>query len=300
MHMENLELLQLRLLEAIFERGSVSSAADAVGLSQSAASHSLARLRALLGDPLFVRTSGGMAPTPYGERVCAAARSALITLREALRSGRDFDPRQSGRTFRLYLNDVGEMVMLPRLLSYLRHNAPGISVRVSALPEMQPGALLESGEVDLAVGHITTLTTGFHQRVLFPEHYVCAAALDNPHFREGMTLEAFSLAQHAVTELGGMAHWVVDRELARYKVVRRIGLTVPDFMVLPFVISSSDLVLTMPKRLADQFAGVASLRLMPPPVPIPTFEICMFWHERVHHDPANAWLRQTVVQLFKE
>lgn len=300
MHIENLELTQLRLLEAIHEQGSISAAAEAVGLSQSAASHSLARLRETLGDPLFVRSSNGMVPTHYGERICQAAHQALIALREALHSRDDFDPTKAERTFRLYMNDVGQMVMLPRLSDYLRRHAPGIDIRISALPDKQPGALLESGEVDLAVGHITTLTTGFHQRLLFREHYVCAVAPDNPRFSAGMTLEAFGQARHAVTERGGMAHWIVDRELARYQVVRQIGLTVPDFMVLPFVIPSSDLVLTMPSRLADHFAGMTPLRLMPPPVPIPSYEIRMFWHERAHHDPANAWLRQTFLQLFRE
>lgn len=298
-HEPQLEFAQLRLLDALRTWGSVSRAADAVGLTQSAASHSLARLRKMLGDPLFVRTPGGMVPTPRGARIAHAAHAALAGLDEALRDTGSFDPARTERVFRVYMNEVGQMVMLPRLLDHLRKRSPGISLRIGTLPDRQPGTLLESGEVDLAVGHITTLKAGFHQRLLFHEHYVCAIARDNPRFARGMTETAFREARHAVTGTGAMAHRVVEEALLRHGIVRRLGLEAPEFIALPFVIPSSDLVVTMPSGLADQLSGVLPLRILPPPVLLPPYEIRMFWHERAHHDAANVWLRNLFVERFR-
>ncbi|GAA0530153.1 LysR family transcriptional regulator [Pigmentiphaga sp. GD03639] len=299
-HIHQLELTQLQLLDALRTGGSVSKAADALGLTQSAASHSLARLRRTLGDPLFVRTPGGMVPTPRGARIADAARSALATLGEALRDTGSFDPATAERIFRVYMNEVGQMVMLPRLLDHLRRHAPGIALKIGTLPDHQPGALLESGEVDLAVGHITALSAGFHQRLLFHEHYVCAVSPDHPRFAAGMTEAGFREARHAVTGTGAMAHRVVEEALRRHGIVRRIGLEAPEFIALPFIIPSSDLVVTMPSGLADQLAGAMPLRILPPPVPLPSYEIRMFWHERAHHDAANVWLRQLFAELFRQ
>lgn len=298
-HMENLELTQLRLVEAIAETGNLSSAAEVVGLSQSAASHSLARLRKETGDPLFVRTSQRMQPTPYGEQLCAAVHNALLLLREGLRGGRSFVPADASRIFSLYMSEAGQLTMLPQLLAYLREQAPGVRIHVSRLPEKNQGSALEVGQVDMAVGHITTMTTGFHQRLLFHERYVCVASLDNELFAQGMSFEAYKQSPHAIADSSGMAHWMVDQQLARHNVVRQIGLVVPESLALPFVVPGSDLVVTMPSRVADRFAKMIPLRVMPLPVELDPYEILLFWHARVHMDPANQWLRQTLVALFK-
>jgi DNA-binding transcriptional LysR family regulator len=299
MHLRDLELAQLRLLEAIAETRSLSAAARAVGLSPSAASHSLARLRLLAQDPLFVRTSNGMQPTPFGAQVCSAIRSAVATLREGLESVREFDPASSSRTFRLYMSEVGQLVLIPSLLAHLRVHAPGVRLHVSRVPAESPGGALESGDIDLAIGHLKTLTTGFHQRLLFHERYVCVASLDNPLFASGMSREAFQAAKHAIADSSGMAHWVVDHELEQQGIGRDIGLVVPEFMTLPFVIPGSTLVAILPSRLADQFARVVALRVMPLPIAMDSYEILAFWHERAHHDPAVRWLRQMFAELFR-
>ena len=205
-HMENLELTQLRLVEAIAETGNLSSAAEVVGLSQSAASHSLARLRKETGDPLFVRTSQRMQPTPYGEQLCAAVHNALLLLREGLRGGRSFVTADASRIFSLYMSEAGQLTMLPQLLAYLREQAPGVRIHVSRLPEKNQGSALEVGQVDMAVGHITTMTTGFHQRLLFHERYVCVASLDNELFAQGMSFEAYKQSPHAIADSSAHIH----------------------------------------------------------------------------------------------
>lgn len=298
MQIEKLELSQLRLLEAIADKGSLSAAAGEVGLSQSAASHSLARLRRQAGDPLFVRTATRMQSTPYGEQLCAATRSALSTLREALRAEPRFEAAASGRRFRIFMSEAGQMVLLPALLSHLRTAAPNIGIQVHRVPDENPAAPLEEGHVDLAIGHITTMTTGFHRRLLFREHYVCVACVNHPRFRDGMHLDAYRDSQHAVADASGMAHWIVDQQLQQHDIARRIGLVVPEFLALPFLLPGSEFIATMPSRVAWRFAELLPLKVMPLPITFAPYEIFMFWHERAHAEPANRWLRSTLVDLF--
>lgn len=298
MHVEDLEMTQLCLLEAIAETGTLSAAADAVALSQSAASHSLARLRKVCGDPLFVRVGHRMQPTPYGEQVCEAARHALRTLRDGFRGPRPFDASTSRRIFTVYMSEAGQLVFLPSLLEHLREVAPGVQLRVVRLPENNPGHALEMGEVDLAIGHITTMTTGFHQRILVKEQYVCIACRDNPRFRSGITLDRYRAAPHAIADNSGMAHWIFDRALDLHGIKRKIGLIVPEFLALPFVIHGSSMVATVPRRVAERFAQVLPIKIMPVPIKLDSYDVLLLWHERAHEDAGNRWLRQTIAALF--
>lgn len=298
MHLDDLDLSQLRLLQAIVELRSVSAAAARVGLSQSAASHALARLRARLADPIVVRTSRGMSPTPFGERAGASVRAALDALRAGLEVAEDFDPATSRRAFQVFMSDVGQMVFLPRLLGHLAAHAPGTTLRVRQVPVEPPRAALESGEVDLAVGYFTALRNGFRQRLLFRERYVCVVRAGHPRFRDGMTLEAFRSVPQARADSSGMAHALLERVLERHRVRRPIRLAVPQFMVLPLVIAESDLLVIMPARLAAQFARLVPLQVMAPPVKIAAYDIKLFWHERFQRDAANRWLREALVALF--
>lgn len=299
MHIDKLEFTQLRLLDAISKTRRITLAADLVGVTQSAASHSLGRLRQELQDPIFVRTSQGMEPTPYGETLCAAISEALQLIHAGLEGKKLFDPKTSTHTFTIYMSEAGQIELLPGLLQYLRLHAPGISIHVERLPEKSQNQALESGYVDLAVGHITTMTNGFYQRQLFQEEYVCIADPNNPLFENGMTLEAYIKAKHGLANSSGMAHWLLDQHLLQQNIVRQTHLIVPEFLALPFLIPGSELVVTMPGRVAKKFAKIIPLRVMPLPVKIDPYDILLFWHERVHKDPANQWLRSVLATLFR-
>lgn len=299
MHIPDLDLTQVRLIAELARLHSVSAAAQNIGLSQSAASHSLAKLRKQLGDPLFTRTENGFQPTPYGERLGTAAREALDVLQAGIASNRPFDPRTTTRQFNVYLSDVGQMVMLPSLLGQFKKEAPNAVVRSVPIPLENPGMAMSSGDVDLAVGFFTNLTTGFRQSLLFRERYVCAVRVNHPSFRTGMTLEAFVGTRHAIADATGMAHVVVDRLLAKHRIHREAALRVPGMHVLPTIIANSDLLAIIPGRLADTFAPHVPIKVLPLPVPVPDFDIRMFWHERYHQDATNRWLRSAFVKLFQ-
>jgi DNA-binding transcriptional LysR family regulator len=298
MHIEALHLNQLRLVDALTRTRNLGEAAEQVGLTQSAASHALARLREELQDPIFIRTPRGMRPTPYGIRLATSVHNALQSLRAGLDRHPQFVPGTSSRTFNVIMSDVSQMLYLPRLLPRLSAEAPGVTLRVHPLPPKAPHLILESGEVDLAVGAFSRLITGCRQKRLYRERYVCVVRQDHPQFEQGMTVEAFCSVPQAVVHPRGYVHEQLDHWLAQQKVARTAKLYVPYFLSLPLVIARSDLLVIMASRVAQTYAEVVPLKIMSPPVKLPAYDTRLFWHERFHRDPANRWLRGLYLDLF--
>jgi DNA-binding transcriptional LysR family regulator len=299
MHIDDLNITQIRLIAELLRLRSVSAAADSIGLSQPAASHALAKLRAKLDDRLFTRTPKGFQPTPYGERLGTAAQEAVAVLVAGITAGRQFDPRTTTRRFNLYASDVGQMVFLPKLLRYMSNVAPGVSARVWPIPLENPGLPLSSGDIDVAIGYFDNLTTGFRQTFLFRDRYVCIVRATHPKFATGMTVEAFQNAEHAIAHSTGMAHASIDQILAKYQVHRKVALSVPGFHVLPMLIPNSDLVAVVPGMLATAYASHVPIKVLAMPVPVPPFDLRIYWHERYHHDAPIRWLRKVFVELFR-
>ncbi len=299
MQIRALNLTQLQLVEALARDGNLTDAAKKIGLTQPAASHALARLRRDLQDPIFVRTSSGMQPTPYGTRLAAAVRAALQVLRDGMERHHEFEPGTSKRTFNLFMSDIGQLLYLPPLLARLSKEGAGIALRVRSVPDKAPHQLLESGEVDLAIGTFTTLISGCMQKRLFQDRYVCIVRKDHPAFEDGMTAEAFDNVPHALADASGYVHELLDRRLARLKVRRNVKLHIPHFLVLPLVVARSDLLAIMAERVATLFADIVPLKILAPPTKLPPYEVKLFWHERFHRDPANRWLRDFVASTLK-
>ncbi len=197
------------------------------------------------------------------------------------------------------MTDVGEIVFLPRLLRHLKENAPNISLRTVQLSVEATRQALESGAVDLAIGYMPDLKIGVYQQQLFTTEYVCIVRQDHPTIRGRLTAKRFLDATHAVAEAAGTGHYIVAAQLARLGVQRRIGLRIPNFLALPTIVASSDMIATVPEPLAAASLPALRLRVMPHPIAFPKLSIRQFWHERYNDDPANRWLRQTCTSLFQ-
>lgn len=300
MHMNTLQLAQLRLVEAIARTGSLSAGAEEVGLTQSAASHALARLRSQLKDQIFVRGSRGMRPTPYGAQIASSVKDALRSLDRGLKRYPEFEPAKATNTFNIVMSDVGQFLNLPRLLARLSSEAPNVTLRVPEMPHKAPHLLFESGEIDLAVGAFTKIIVGCRQRRLYRERYACVARIDHPAFRNGMTQEAFSLVPHVAVDPRGHVHEKLDVLLAEQKLARKTTLYVPYFASLLPAIVHSDLLAVMSNRMAQKFAEMAPVKVMNPPIRLPVYNVSMFWHERLDRDPANQWLRKVHIDSFSD
>ncbi|TSA10128.1 MAG: LysR family transcriptional regulator [Betaproteobacteria bacterium] len=300
MNITDLDLNLLRVFDAIATEGSVTIAGERVGLSQPAMSNALARLRQLFDDPLFVRTPRGMRPTPFALQLAQPVRESLRLIQGALAQHAGFDPRSSGTTFRFYMSDIGEMVFLPDLLERVKRDAPGVRIEVVRIPIKEVHAALESGELDLAVGFLPGLTKGMRAQTLFREHYVCMLRADHPLTGAGISAKQFRAASHVLVSYAGTGHQVIEETFVRERLSARIAARVPHFLVVPMILARTDLIVTVPSRVAAVFAGLGSFKVLKLPLHMPSFEVRLHWHQRFHQDPANRWLREMMAELYAE
>jgi DNA-binding transcriptional LysR family regulator len=300
MDISRVDLNLLVVFAALCEHQSVTRAGAAIGLSQPAMSAALAKARALFGDPLFVRTGGGMKPTARAEVLAEPVRRVLESVRSEVLLQRRFDPQTTARTFTLIMPDIGEIAFLPKLLARMRTAAPRAAIRTLAMSPLAIERALESGAADLAVGLFPDLTkAGFYQRRLFRNSFVCVAAAGHAELTEPLSLRKYLDASHAIVRPEGRTHDLFDRELQKLGHVRRVRLEIPHYLSLPEIIGASDLVATVPRDIGQMFARHARLRLLEPPVKV-AFDVKQYWHERAHKDPVNVWLRQQVHDLFHD
>ncbi|NML47507.1 LysR family transcriptional regulator [Ramlibacter sp. G-1-2-2] len=296
-----LDLNLLPVVIALSEHRTVSAAARHLGMSQPAVSSALARLRASLGDPLFVRTARGMEATPRALAMLAPARAALGIVDHEILASQGFDPSTSERKITLALSDIGEMVFLPKILASLQTKAPGMTVRCVTLPVSQLERGLELGEIDLAVGYFPDLKgNNFFQQRLFSHGFVCLLRTGHPIKAPKLTAKQFMSLGHAVVNAEGRSQEVFERYLQKQGIRRRVVLNTPHFMSLPTIISASDLVATVPLAIGVWFASTARVRMAKPPYPVPKFDLKQHWHRRVNNDAQSRWLRELVYSLFNE
>jgi len=274
--------------------------AEQLGLSQPAISNALGRLRKMLDNELFERTARGMRPTPFADAIAESVAFALTTLEESINHNDHFEPAESSRSFRVAMTDLGEIHLLPKLMTRLAQMAPNITfstVRDTAIPLKEE---MENGNVDLAIGLLPQLGAGFYQRRLFEQKYVCLMRSDHPFATGPFDLEQFSQAQHAVVVAQGTGHGKVEELLARSGVPRQIRLSLPHFVAVPYILSESDLIATVTEKLAIQTARRFGLVARPHPLSIPTAQINLFWHRRVHQESGSIWLRSLIFEMFSE
>lgn len=296
-----ISLPMLRLLVKVHELGTVSRAAAAVHLSQPAASLALRRLRLGLHDPLFVRSGNAMLPTRRCDEVLQTARTVLALVEHDILQSAPFEPRLAERSFRVALYDVGELVFLPRLLGHLLAEAPLCDIHSRSIYALELPEALESGQVELAVGFYPNLErAGFHAQRLFDERFLVLARKGHPAVGHGpLTIEQFVALPHVTIEPLGRSYVLIDRLFEGAGIKRRIVLSTPHFMSVPQILAATDLVATVPSKMAKHFAKLQQLQAFEPPVNTPPYPIKQYWHARFHSDPGHRWLRRSVFSLFK-
>src|SRR3954470_865027 len=295
MNVRDVDLNLLRVFDAVLRERGVTPAAAGLGLTQPAVSNALARLRALFGDPLFVRTPTGMDATPFARELAEPGRQALALLESALAHGPGFDPPAATRAFRFYMSDLGQIEFLPPLIERVQKFAPGVRLEAVALEVEDIAGALAAGGLDLAIGFLQSLGPPVRRRALFRDPYLCLMRADHPI--KTLTKRKFLESSHAlVTYRGG--HRVIEETLERAGLARKIALRVAHFTVVPMVLERTDLILTLPARVARVFERRGKLKALPPPVAIPPAEVAVHWHERFEADPGNRWLREQVIDLF--
>ncbi|NDY90337.1 LysR family transcriptional regulator [Ideonella sp. TBM-1] len=299
MDLRGIDLNLLLVFEAMAEHRSVTRAGEAIGLSQPAMSAALARLRALLDDPLFIKVGARMAPTDRAEALTEPVRRVLQTVRGEILLPGGFDPARSERTFTVITPDIGEMLFVPPLVARLATHAPGVRLNVISRPRTAAADALAAGDADLAIGYFPDLRgAAFFQQKLFDNRHVCMLRQDHPLAHSGaLALGDYLALQHVVVHPDGREH-VFEQYLARQGVVRNVVLELSHFMSLLPLIETSDLVATVPQDLAQICQRYARIRVLAAPIEAPDIPVHQFWHRRAHKDAACAWLRTQVQGLF--
>lgn len=291
------DLNLIRTFVAIDETRSVSAAAERMNITQPSVSYSLNRLRDLLRDPLFTRTRGGMVPTFNATQLFEAFKRALDGIETAIAATRQFDPLQTTRRFRLAMSDLGELYFLPLLVRELQASAPSAGLEVVQLDSERIAGWLQTGSVDAAVGNLQSVGGQTRRRTLFAERYSCLLSAAHPSIGDTLTLDEYVSANHVVVAPYA-GHHLVEDVLSEMGLSRRITLRVPHFTSLVAVIESTDLLLTLPTRIALAFAGDGRMRVLPLPFPTPPFEVNLYWYPHTEDFPAQQWLCDMVARAL--
>jgi DNA-binding transcriptional LysR family regulator len=296
-HIASVDLNLLVVFDALFAEGHATRAAERIGLTQPAVSHALNRLRALFGDPLFVRSPRGMTSTPLAQDIAPSVRSILEQVEGVLLGGRAFDPAQSKRQFVLGLSDYAAFVLLPRLTARLDREAPGVSLVVRNTSRSVGLPMLEDGTVELIAGNFPEPPSHMREELLYEEDFVCAGRGDHPNLDATLALDRYLSLRHLQVSMKGSPSGYVDAVLADKGLKRNVAVTVGHFLMAPMLVDASDLVATEPRRLFSPLAGRLPLRLFPPPLSIPPFRVVQTWHRRHEADPGHQWLRRVLHEV---
>lgn len=296
----NLDLHTLEAFDTLMRERNVSRAAEQLGISQSSASELLARLRERFGDPLLVRTAGGMAPTARAEELLPGVRAAIAQLRGLLEADAPFEPAAARERFRLTASDYAQLLLMPALSRTLLDAAPSSSVDVIAVSLRRIEQALDAAEADLAIAYHPEPPPGLRRSPLFTDRHVCIARQGHPAAHAGWTAAEFAALPHVNVAPSGLGYFgsAVDTALAAQGLGRRIAATSPHFLLAAYLVAQTDLILALPGRAAGALLSMLPLQVLALPMPTEAIELSMYWHERTHQSKAQRWLRETVRQIL--
>jgi DNA-binding transcriptional LysR family regulator len=289
------------VLGHLLETNHVSETARRLGRTQSAVSHSLAALREVFGDPLFVRVGPRLEPTPRAKALAPLVKEALRHLEASLAPQADFDPKALRRTFRLFLSDYVQVVLLPALLRRLAVNAPHVSLDVTFRADAMAEVFrdVREGRADLTVGPPIEGLSGIVTQLLFSDTNVCVVRAGHP-FAKKPTAKAWAGLRHVMASPRGGLRDFVDDALEQHGLSRVVAARVPHFTAALSLVAHSDCVTLVPARLARALAANGDVVAVKPPLTLPGFSMAWFASELLRSDPANAWLRREMKAVADE
>ena len=301
MHMINLSRVDLNLLvvlEAIVAEGGVSRAAARLNLTQPAVSHALGRLRDLFDDPLFVREGRSLAPTSLTRRLIQPLRQSLQALGALIETGESFDPAVSETVFTVSMRDPMEVLILPRMMQRFGRVAPRIDLRTVQVRRRSLEGGLADGTLDAAFDVALPLSERIHRQRVSADRFVVAARRGHPRVRPGFTLATYLAEKHVMVTSRRRGPGAEDIELGQHGQRRHVTLRCRNYQAAIRVVAESDLVLTMTARYASLLGTGSGVRALAMPLRMPTLDLFLYWHDRVHDDTANRWLRLQLVEAL--
>jgi LysR family transcriptional regulator, nod-box dependent transcriptional activator len=284
-------------LNMLLEERNVTRAADRLGMTQSAASRMLGRLRATFEDPLFIRTSRGLTPTKRALDIAGPLRDYLFGLEKLLAEGEAFDPKIARRRFRIAAIDYVQATLLAPLVAKLQRQAPLIDFEIRQ-PSSESERDLDAGALDLLLMPQQPSSPGVIWTPLYRDGYTCLVWSRHPSHR--VTLSAFAAMEHVLVAPRERAGGIVDSVLEKNGLSRRVAVQAPTFLIVPYLLIGTTRIVTVPERMAGELVRRYPLRMLKPPVEIPGFTMCQGWHEIHRSDPGHRWLREQLIGASKQ
>ena len=297
-HLNEIDLNLLVVLDVLLEHANLTLAAEHLGRTPSAMSHALKRLRHTFQDELLVRVGHQMELTPLAEKLRGPLHRLLAGTRDLLSMPAQFDALRYAREVRLITTDYGEVAVLPELISALRRRAPLLDVTVTRGYD-KTDVLVRDGRVDLALGLYFRPVAGLLRTTLFEERFVCVLSPNHPHVDE-LCLARYTDSEHALVTPRGLPGGLVDTLLNEQGLTRRVVLKSPNFLSAGYIVSRTDLVVTIPSRVAALLTAHFDLVERPCPLPMPRFSFSMIFSELQREHPGHAWLRELIVELLRD
>jgi DNA-binding transcriptional LysR family regulator len=295
----NLGAVDLKLLvvfDAVMAERNVSRAGARIGMSQSATSNALNRLRELLSDQLFIRTGSGMQPTPFALRLTTPIRQALQLVQSALEPSL-FEPATSTWTYRLAISDHASIVMLPALVEHLARVAPNIRLVLRPKVNAEVAAQLDANEIDFAIGVIPTFQRRFNRAHLFRDSYDCLLRRDHPLTARPLKLADLKAAEFLAVRPRHEGSSEADRLLAARGVRRTVAITVDQFLAAPAVLAHSNLIAFM-LRGVMRHLDLKQLHVVPAPLRLDV-QVVAVWNRALTRQPAHSWMRHQLIEISR-
>jgi DNA-binding transcriptional LysR family regulator len=298
--LRNFDMNLLVAFDLLMQEQNVSRAAERMFVGQSAMSHILQRLRQQLDDPLLVKTPSGMMPTDRALALIDPVKAVLRDVRRLISTREEFDPAKSVRRFVIAATDYMDLLVIPALVERIARYAPGIDLHVKQTETPFPERELEYNDLDFVLGFETILKPPAYMTVeeLFDDRMVCLVRRNHPANRgERLTLDEYVSMKHMLISRTGTRIGLIDAWLAERGIERRIALIVPHFLSAPFIVAKTDMLLSLPERIAETFVGLAPLSVLPVPIDLPAYDLVMVWHPLRETDPAHRWLRDEILAV---
>ena len=289
-NIRQLDISSLMIFRDLVRLRKTTLVADRMGLSQSAISHALNRLRGALNDPLFVRHAKGMEPTAVALELAPKIEKIIEDLSLALKGTTTFDPAASNRVFNLAGNDFITSLLYPPLFERVRQVAPGVRISTRFAVGGNSLAALANNDIDLAIGRFYELPPGYSETHLFDEDFVVLARAGHPGIPGQLDLETYLALDHMLVSFVGGFKGVVDTALKTLQLKRHVISNTPLFLTACATVSESDLIVTMPGRLARKYAARFGLEVYAPPLSLPPFPVTAMRYRSTLKDPAIDWL----------
>lgn len=299
-NISDIELNQLRLLQIIFETKNLTRAGERAGLTQSAVSHTLKKLRHSFNDSLVIRQGNKLVLTPRAEALQVPLNRWLNEFERSILNQEVFEPATSNRSFYIATSDLVEQSLAPLLIKHLSRTAPHIRLAFSKLDKRGLANQIDSGEVDFCISVVDASHPSLMVTTLYKDDFVSVTRHQHPFLNTQRRAEDFCAYPHLLAGTGKDKRGMADDALAKLGLSREVQFKVANFSSAPYIVESSDTILTAPRRFIQSIEAKFELSVFETPVKLDTYAMKLYWHVKNKDDAANRWLREQITQVCRE